>query len=251
MKLFALTVALAGIAVAAPLNAQVLSRSRLPSGNGSVNDGSWYSVGRDNSGNTIYERRTYDNNGNVVIQRARRDSNGNFVILSSRTVANGGNNTNDCTYNRTTNSVGDIIFGRGNVNTNCNDRTRVDGGWYQVGRGANNNSIYERRTRDGNGNVIIQRARRNSDGSFTILSTRNVGSGNGSYNNGRGRQGDKEWEKQQKRQNKEWKKEHKNDRDDDDNSSYTNDNRGDNGYYQGSNAVARGNGKGRDHKGKH
>jgi hypothetical protein len=52
--------------------------------------GSWYQVGQDNYGNTIYERRVRDANGNVVIQRARRDSYGNMSIISSRNVGNDG-----------------------------------------------------------------------------------------------------------------------------------------------------------------
>ena len=104
----------------------------------------------------------------------------------------------DCSYARTTTSVGDIIFGRTNLATNCRDvYSREDGAWYQVGRGRDNNSIYERRVRDANGNVVIQRARRNSNGSFTILSTR-VATSN-----------DKEWRKAQKAQQKAWKKQEK------------------------------------------
>ena len=162
------------------------------------NYGSWQVVGRDANGYTIYERRTTDRNGNIVIQRARRESNGNMTIISSRTVANNGNgNYGNCDYNRTSNSVGDIIFGRTN-DVNCNDNgNRVDGGWYQVGRGRDNNSIYERRTRDANGNLIIQKARRNPDGTFRILSTR--------YAN----DNDKQWQKAQKRQEKEYRKDQK------------------------------------------
>jgi len=64
---------------------------------------------------------------------------------------------------------GDLIFGRTN-DVNCDDNgNRIDNGWYQVGRGRDNNSIYERRTRDRNGNLVIQRARRNSNGTMTII----------------------------------------------------------------------------------
>jgi hypothetical protein len=214
MKVIALTLALAGLAAAAPVNAQVLSRSRLPGSgtNGTNNDGQWYSVGRDNGG-TIYERRTYDANGNLVIQRARRNSNGTYSIISSRTVTNGNNGSNDCTYNRTTNSVGDIIFGRtGNNVSNCNDRgDRVNGGWYPVGNNNGNSQIYERHTRDANGNVVIQRARRNSNGTFTILNSRTVSRGNDRWNddrwdNDRGKRSDKEWQKEKKRREKEYQK---------------------------------------------
>jgi len=234
MKLFAYAVALAGLAAAAPMNAQILG-SRIPTTSRSTNDGQWYSVGRDNSGNTIYERQTYDANGNTVIQRGRRNSNGSFTILSSRTVANNGNRNNDCNYTQTTNSVGDIIFGRSSANVNnCDDRnSRIDGGWYQVGRDGSGSRVYERRTTDGNGNVIIQHARRNSNGSFTILNTRTVRrNNNGTWNNNNNRgdrdddswdrgnrngRSDKEWDKEQKRREKEWKKNHKgnkHDRDD-------------------------------------
>jgi predicted patatin/cPLA2 family phospholipase len=64
-----------------------------------------------------------------------------------------------------------------------------------VGRGPNNNSIYERRTYDRNGNVVIQRARRNRNGTFTIIGTR-------AYNS----TSDKQWKKAQKQQQKDWKK---------------------------------------------
>jgi hypothetical protein len=161
-------------------------------------DGSWRAVGRDGSGYMIYERRIQDRNGNIVIQRARRDANGNMTIISSNRVASNDNrNSRNCDYNRTTNSIGDIIFGRVN-NVDCDDYdNRVDDGWYQVGRGRDNNSIYERRTRDANGNLVIQRARRNSNGTLTIISTR--------YAN----DNDKQWRKAQKRQEKEYRKDQK------------------------------------------
>ena len=99
----------------------------------------------------------------------------------------------DCTYNRTTNSIGDIIFGRTNLNTNCRDvYSREDGGWYQVGNGRS--PIYERRVRDNYGYLIIQRARRNPNGTFTILNSRLANDN------------DKEWRKEQKRLQKEQRK---------------------------------------------
>jgi hypothetical protein len=106
--------------------------------------------------------------------------------------------TTDCNYARTSNSVGDIIFGRTNLATNCRDvYSREDGAWYQVGRGRDNNSIYERRVRDSNGNLVIQRARRNPNGTFTILSSRVANSS------------DKEWRKAQRAQRKAAEKERK------------------------------------------
>jgi hypothetical protein len=103
----------------------------------------------------------------------------------------------NCAYTRSNNSVGDIIFGRTSAST-CQDvYSREDGAWYQVGRGANNNSIYERRVRDSNGNLVIQRARRNSNGRFTILSSR-VATSN-----------DKQWRKAEKAREKAYRKEQK------------------------------------------
>ena len=97
----------------------------------------------------------------------------------------------DCSYARTTTSVGDIIFGRTNLATDCRDvYSREDGAWYQVGRGRDNNSIYERRVRNANGQLVIQRARRNPNGTFTILSSR-VATAN-----------DKQWKKAMKEQRK-------------------------------------------------
>jgi hypothetical protein len=113
--------------------------------------------------------------------------------LRGQVVQNG----NNCVYTRSNNTVGDIIFGRTNAST-CQDvYSREDGAWYQVGRGANNNSVYERRIQDRNGNLVIQRARRNSNGRFTILSSR-VATSN-----------DRQWRQAQKAQAKAYKKEQK------------------------------------------
>ena len=195
MKVLAIILALAGLASTATLDAQSVGNSRVTgTSQGAILNGSWTVVGRDRMGQ-IYERRIQDRNGNIVVQRARRDSNGNLSIISSQTVSNGNiNRNNGCAYNQTTNNAGDIVFGRANANT-CQDvYSRDDGAWYQVGQGPNNNSIYERRTVDANGNLVIQRGRRNSNGTFTILSTR-VASTN-----------DKQWKKAQKQQQKDWKK---------------------------------------------
>jgi hypothetical protein len=199
MKTFVITLALASLASTATLDAQIVSgRPPVPSRTTSTSiDGSWRAVGRDGNGNTIYERRTRDVNGNIRIQRAVRDGNGNFRIVSTRTVRDDNRDRRNCDYTRSTNSIGDIIFGRSN-DVDCDDYdNRVDGGWYQLGRGRDNNSIYERRTRDRNGNLIIQRARRNSNGTMTIISTR------------RANDNDRQWRKAQKQQEKEWKKEQK------------------------------------------
>jgi hypothetical protein len=209
MKLLTLSLALAGLASTATLNAQIISNSRVTPTQGATVSGSWAIVGRDGNGNQIYERRARDSYGNIVVQRARRDRNGNMTIISSTAVNsnnggynNGGynngaynNGNNTCSYSRTTNSVGDIIFGRANANTCADVNNRDDGAWYQVGQGANNNSVYERRTYDRNGNLVIQRARRNRNGSFTVISTRAYNSTN-----------DKQWKQAQRQQQKDWKK---------------------------------------------
>src|SRR5438270_13923585 len=104
----------------------------------------------------------------------------------------------NCSYTRTTNSVGDIIFGRANIATNCRDvYSREDGAWYQAGRGRDNNSVYVRRVRDANGNLVIQRGRRNPNGTFTIFNTRTATAN------------DKQWKKIQKEQRKAFKKQEK------------------------------------------
>ena len=212
MKAVILALALAGVAGTASLDAQIIATRPLPTSRSGSIDGSWRVVGRDGNGNTLYERRTRDGNGNIVIQRAVRDANGNMSIISTRTVRD--DNNRNCYYTRTTNSVGDIIFGRtGNVN--CDDRgNRTNGGWYQVGRGRDNNSIYERRTRDANGNLVIQRARRNSNGTFTILSTRYANDNDKQWRKDQKKR-DKEWRKEQKREEKDYRKSQRGDDDDD------------------------------------
>jgi hypothetical protein len=246
MKAIIITLALAGLASTAPVDAQILG-TRLPTPVTNTNvgiNGSWQVVGRDGSGNTIYERRTQDRNGNIVVQRARRDSYGNMSIISTNTIGNNNNRGNNCAYNQSTNTVGDIIFGRTNTNVNCNDvGNRVDGGWYQVGQGRDNNSIYERRVRDANGNLVIQRARRNRNGTFTILNTHRYNDAN-----------DKQWQKDQKRQDRELRKQQK-EQDKQYKKSQRDDNE-DNRPYVANDVVAKGNGHGKDNgnghgKGKH
>jgi hypothetical protein len=114
--------------------------------------------------------------------RARVPANARVIYGSS---TNGRYGSQDCTYSRSTNSVGDIIFGRSGNNTNCvdNSNRRVSGGWYQVGNDRYG-PVYERQTRDRNGNLIVQRARRNSNGTLSVFSTRNAGN-NRTYNNDR------------------------------------------------------------------
>ena len=184
MKAVILALSIAGVAATAPLNAQILG-TRLPTpstSRGTTVNGSWQVIGQDRNG-TIYERRTYDANGNIVVQTARRDVNGNFSIINTRTVRN--DNNRDCQYG-SNGTVGDIVLGRSST-TNCNYRNgSADGVWRQVGHGRNNNSVYERRTRDAYGNIVVQKARRNPDGSFRILSTRTINNNGERGNRGRG-----------------------------------------------------------------
>lgn len=51
--------------------------------------------------------------------------------------------------------------------------TTVNGSWQVVGQDRNG-TIYERRTYDGSGNIVIQRARRDANGNFSIIDTRTV-----------------------------------------------------------------------------
>ena len=206
-KLLAVGFALAGMAAITPLEAQIISRNPVNASANAGVSGSWQVVGRDGSGNSIYERSTRDRNGNIVIQRARRNSNGSMTVISTRNGGydNRGDNRNrNCDYNRSTNSVGDILFGRTNDRVCDDEYSRDDNGWYQVGRGRDNNSIYERRTRDRNGNLVIQRARRNSNGGLTIISTR------------RASDNDRQWKKNGKYKNDKNKYDKRNDRDHDD-----------------------------------
>ncbi len=216
-KLLVFGFALAGMAAAAQLEAQVISRNPVNARADANVSGSWRVVGRDGSGNSVYERSTRDRNGNIVIQRARRNSNGGMTVISSRTVRDDNRNRNNCDYNRSTNTVGDILFGRTNDRVCDDEYSREDNGWYQVGRGRDNNSIYERRTRDRNGNLIIQRARRNSNGTLTIISTRRTN------DNDRQWKRDKQHEKEHRKAEKRHEKSH--DRMDRDHDRDTDDNR--------------------------
>jgi hypothetical protein len=203
MKALFVGLALAGVVgVAAPLDAQLTVRNPASSRNDDVGNtsGQWYSVGRDGNGYSIYERRTRDRNGNIVVQRARRNSNGSMTIVSTRTIRDDRRDNRNCDYTRSTNSVGDILFGRTNDRVCDDDYSRDDHGWYQVGRGRDNNSIYERRTRDRHGNLIIQRARRNRNGTLTIISTRRYSDN------------DRQWKRAQKQERREDRRDDKRER---------------------------------------
>jgi hypothetical protein len=72
----------------------------------------------------------------------------------------------NCEFERRGTNLGDIFFGlrtsRRDLNRDCRvsaSRTRDLGVWYPVGRDRNGNVIYERRVRDRSGRTIVQRAR--------------------------------------------------------------------------------------------
>ena len=86
-----------------------------------------------------------------------------------------GRTVRDCSYERTTTTVGDIIFGRRSADRDVECRnvgTRQLGAWYEVGRDANGNVIYQRRVRLADGTIALQRARRASNGSLVVFDTR-------------------------------------------------------------------------------
>src|SRR6476469_1621386 len=93
----------------------------------------------------------------------------------------------NCQY-QPSNPVG-VILGRGtNTSTNCtySGNGSVDGQWRAVGQDRNGNTIYQRRTYDGNGNILVQRAVRDSYGRMSIIDSRTYNAnGNGAYNKGR------------------------------------------------------------------
>jgi hypothetical protein len=112
-----------------------------------------------------------------------------FTPLSAqRPTGNQRGSRQDCTNSQQSGSVSDIILGRRSASTvgcvdNRTNRQVNGGGWYEVGNDGYGGTIYERQTRDRNGNIIVQRARRDVYGNMSIISTRNVGN-DGTYNNG-------------------------------------------------------------------
>jgi hypothetical protein len=93
-------------------------------------------------------------------------------IVSRATSAN---RRADCRYVQTTNSIGDIIYGRSGTALCSDNNSRVDNAWYQIGTDRNGNAIYERRRRGANGRLIIERSRRDASGNFVIVATRPFG----------------------------------------------------------------------------
>lgn len=72
----------------------------------------------------------------------------------------------NCEFERRSSNLGDLFFGlrtsQRDLDQNCrvsSSRTRDTGVWYPVGRDANGNVIYERRTRNRDGRTVTERAR--------------------------------------------------------------------------------------------
>ncbi len=98
--------------------------------------------------------------------RANVPANGRVLVGRDRTDGT-------CSWDRSTNSVGDIIFGRNarDRDRDCDVRRGQDNAWYQRGR----DGTYERRHLDANGNWVVERARRDANGNMVITSTRPFG----------------------------------------------------------------------------
>ena len=131
---------------------------RLGNGTNGTADGSWQVIGRDQSGNTVYQRQRTDRNGNVIVERARRDSYGRMVILDSRVLqsarrsgnaVNGQNNQN-CKYNK---NGYKCKYNKNNGNRRGDDDGDENDRYENRGTHNDNNSgpWYDQRVDDGNG----------------------------------------------------------------------------------------------------
>ncbi|MGK2935958.1 MAG: hypothetical protein ACSLFE_12055 [Gemmatimonadaceae bacterium] len=92
----------------------------------------------------------------------------------------------DCEFERRGTNLGDIFFGlrtsRSDLGRDCRvstSRTRDNGVWYPVGRDRSGNVIYERRVRDRSGRTIVERARSRDGRTLTRIAS------NGRVNNDR------------------------------------------------------------------
>lgn len=97
----------------------------------------------------------------------------------------------DCEFERRRTNLGDIFFGlrtsRNDRDRDCRvstSRARDAGVWYPVGRDRNGNVIYERRVRDRNGRTIVERARSRDGRTLTRIAA------NGRVNRDR----DRDWD---------------------------------------------------------
>ena len=80
--------------------------------------------------------------------------------------ANGRFRDGNCEFERRSSNLGDIFFGlrtsQRDADADCrvsSSRSRDNGVWYPVGRDADGNVIYERRVTDRNGRTVVERAR--------------------------------------------------------------------------------------------
>jgi len=83
-----------------------------------------------------------------------------------------------CDFERRPSNLGDIFFGLRTSGTDrdrdcrvSSSRTRDQNVWYPVGRDANGNVIYERRTRNRDGRIVVERAR-SRNGNLERVSSR-------------------------------------------------------------------------------
>lgn len=97
------------------------------------NDGQWHQVGRDQSGNILYQRRRTDGYGNVVVETARRDTWGRMVLIDSRVVSTNSQRNNGQVYGRGSRNTNGV-YQNGNGRRGDNDGDNDDNGGY------NNNS---------------------------------------------------------------------------------------------------------------
>ena len=162
MKKIALTLIVAGATFATTASAQVIVRAnavppgpRPPDGRCRV----WIEgvpAGRQPAvTDCVTARATAPLNSRIIV--------GNDAPFPGR--ATGRFRDGDCEFERRGSNLGDTFFGlrtSRDGNRDCrvsSSRTRDLGVWYPVGRDSNGNVIYERRVRDRDGRVIIERAR--------------------------------------------------------------------------------------------
>lgn len=86
-------------------------------------------------------------------------------------------NDGNCEFERRPSNLGDVFFGvrSSQRDRDCrvgSSRTREQNVWYPVGRDANGNVIYERRVRNSDGRVVVERARSTSGGNLERISSR-------------------------------------------------------------------------------
>lgn len=163
MRKIALTLVVAGAALATEASAQVMVRAssvppgqRPPAGMCRV----WIEgvpAGRQPAvTDCITARATAPANSRIIY--------GSDAPFPGRAV--GRFKDGDCEFERRPTNLGDILFGLNTSRTDrsrdcrwSDSRTRDVGVWYPVGRDRNGNIIFERRVRDRRGRTVVERAR--------------------------------------------------------------------------------------------